>query len=361
MNLIQFFKNSFLGLNNYDKEQFYKDQFLYYRGFNTSIVVIAVLSSLSYFVSDCQLYGYFETETIIPRFIILVPLLLFLIYKQFIDNWKLEMILSHIVGHMIMWCTIWAIHFLPNRQYASDGFLILQLVILMLGFAATFEVSTVSQLLVIANILISNTFIHYEDIDLMISLGLPLAIGIACSHFVFTQSYYETYKTKKKLENLSFIDQLTDVYNRHKIDEITKDEKFINESLLPISIAIIDIDFFKKINDTYGHDNGDTVLKELASIIKATKKESDVAIRWGGEEFVIIMYRCNESQGKKQVEKIRKQVEQFNSSVHNITVSIGVSEYNGVSYKESIVMADKALYKAKELGRNQVMSFSEIK
>lgn len=351
--------NSFLNTSKEERADFYKSQFEYYKKFNRAIIIIASLASLTYFISDCQLYGYFQIETAPTRFAIIIPLIIYLIYTRLFDNWKLEMIFSHCIGHLIMWCTIFSIWFLPNRQYASDGFLIIQIVILMLGFASTFSTACISQFMVIGNILISNTFNHYEDISIMLSLGLPCALGIACAQFIFTQSYYETYTINKKLEKLSYIDQLTNAYNRHKLDEITRGGRFILDNK-DISLIIIDIDFFKKINDTFGHDKGDIVLKELAGILKNNIKSDDVLIRWGGEEFLIVLYNCNETQALKIAEKIRKKVESFISKVCRITISLGVSSYNGNDYKESINKADKALYYAKNSGRNKVVSYSEI-
>jgi len=351
--------NSFITISKKEKADFYKSQYEYYKGFNTAIVIIASLASLTYFISDCQLYGYFQVETLPTRFAIVIPLIIYVTYTRLVDKWKMEMIFSHCMGHLIMWCTIFSIWFLPNKQYASDGFLIIQIVILMLGFASTFSTACISQLMVIVNILISNIFNHYEDLNIMMSLGLPCAFGIICAQYVFTQSYYETYTMNKKLENLSYIDQLTTVYNRHKLDEITRNKKFILDNK-DISLLILDVDFFKHINDTYGHDNGDLVLKELAGILKSNIRSDDILIRWGGEEFLIILYNCNETQAIKVAEKIRRKVEQYNGKVCKLTVSIGVSMYKEVNYRDTIREADKALYKAKNSGRNKVVSYKDI-
>jgi diguanylate cyclase (GGDEF)-like protein len=355
----QYLEGTFLGLSKSDKEEFYRNQFEYYQKFNTSIIVIAVLASLTYFISDCQLFGRFAWETLIPRVSIIIPLIIFLGIRNSVD-YKLEMLMSQWVGHSIMWHTIWAIYYLTNRQYASDGFLIMQLVILMLGFASTFEVAVISQLLVIVNIIVSNSFNHYEDLSLMISLGLPCAIGIAISNFVFTQSYYTAYKANKELATASYTDQLTGMFNRHKLSEIVKEDKIETDDSKVVTIIILDIDFFKKINDTYGHDKGDIILKTLAKTIKHNTSDSDLVIRWGGEEFLIVLYDCDERKAFNTAEDIRKSVEMQDNGINKITISLGVCQYDYKSYRNTVNKADEALYYAKEHGRNQTIAYSEM-
>lgn len=353
--------NSFLRLNKSELREFNKSQYKYYEKFNFSVLFLSVVFSLTYFVSDCQLFGRFAFETILSRFSILIIYAGYLILVHRYKNFYFRMIASQIVGHSIMWCTIWSIYFLPNRQYASDGFLILQVVILMLGFASSFWVSAISQLLVIGNILISNTFNHYEDLSLMLSLGLPLASGIVLANYVFTQSYYERYEMTRELKRLSYIDQLTNIYNRHKLDDLIEDNKLKCKSFQDISVIMTDIDFFKKINDTYGHEIGDVVLQGLAKVLSTSIDSNSYAIRYGGEEFLLVLYGYNEEEAFKLAEKIRKQVEGYNNEYCKITISLGVAENNKeVDYTTVISYADKALYKAKNTGRNKTVKYSEI-
>jgi diguanylate cyclase (GGDEF)-like protein len=122
---------------------------------------------------------------------------------------------------------------------------------------------------------------------------------------------------------------------------------------------MIDIDFFKKVNDTYGHNVGDEILKEFSSTIKNELRTTDIFARWGGEEFIILFINTNINQAKIVSEKIRMVIEknQFIKNI-NITCSIGLSQYQN-SKKETInsfiQKADDALYKAKQTGRNQVI------
>jgi len=152
---------------------------------------------------------------------------------------------------------------------------------------------------------------------------------------------------KKKSE----IDPLTEIYNRGSIEKIMK--KSLKES--DGDVLVIDIDHFKRVNDTYGHQKGDLVLKKLASIIKSNIRNSDVFGRWGGEEFVIILPKTSYEDGVKIAEKLRKIVQNSDFDGLHVTISVGVSDYKkGENYKDVFKRADEALYKAKSMGRNQV-------
>ena len=127
-----------------------------------------------------------------------------------------------------------------------------------------------------------------------------------------------------------------------------------------LSILMIDIDFFKNINDTYGHAAGDIVLEEVAKIIKSCTRNADTAARYGGEEFVVMLNNTSASAAMAVAERIRKSVEEksimYDGKKINVTISIGVSSYNFdlESAKSIVERADKALYESKQNGRNRV-------
>jgi diguanylate cyclase (GGDEF)-like protein len=166
----------------------------------------------------------------------------------------------------------------------------------------------------------------------------------------------------KQLRKQSITDQLTGLNNRLKLDETLEIEynkaKRYNTNF---SIIIIDIDKFKNINDNYGHQKGDEVLKEVSLIIRDNSRLSDIAGRWGGEEFLIICCETEQKDALVLAEKIRSIIEHRNfTGVCQITASFGISGYTKDEDVEHIVYrADKALYEAKENGRNCCMS-SEI-
>ena len=159
------------------------------------------------------------------------------------------------------------------------------------------------------------------------------------------------------LKEQSMVDQLTSLYNRKKLDAIEK-SLFSHK----IGVIIFDIDNFKKINDTYGHDIGDEVLKELSSALKQQIRESDILMRWGGEEFVVILRDVdNIDIVHNLAEKLRVIIENlYVKEVEHFTCSFGVSQglvKNGKDIKDLITNADKALYVSKNSGKNRVTNY----
>lgn len=163
----------------------------------------------------------------------------------------------------------------------------------------------------------------------------------------------------EKLSIISSTDYLTKIYNRQKfLEELKENITRIKRTKENLSLAMIDIDFFKRINDTYGHNIGDLVLKQFTNIIKNELRQSDIFARWGGEEFIILFINTDINQAKVVSEKIRKSIEKtkFNH-IDKLTCSIGVSQYKNTkeeSVNSFIERSDIALYKAKTNGRNQI-------
>ncbi len=155
----------------------------------------------------------------------------------------------------------------------------------------------------------------------------------------------------------STVDELTKVYNRRALNDYL--EKLIDYSKCygePLSIAMVDIDYFKGINDSYGHDVGDEVLIKLSEILLRNIRKVDILARWGGEEFTILMPKINVEEAYKMLETLRKTIE--NTRVINdmrVTISVGVTELkNTDTFDDLIRRADEVLYKAKNNGRNNV-------
>jgi diguanylate cyclase (GGDEF)-like protein len=127
---------------------------------------------------------------------------------------------------------------------------------------------------------------------------------------------------------------------------------------IPLSVVLLDIDKFKKVNDTFGHQVGDTVLQEIASLLLKNVRAADTVGRWGGEEFLILCPQTTLEESANIAQKLRESIEThtFPHVVHN-TASFGVASHGKNDTKEDIVgRADKALYKAKANGRNQVIA-----
>jgi len=174
----------------------------------------------------------------------------------------------------------------------------------------------------------------------------------------------ELLETNRRLELLSITDGLTKLHNhRYFQDELTRAFEESHRYQRPLSLAMIDIDFFKKINDTYGHAVGDDVLKRTAELFRDSVRSTDLVARYGGEEFAVMMPETPLDDGVTFAEKIRRLIEetpmQTQAGPLNITVSLGVASVPHTrihSTKDLIVSADKALYRAKRNGRNQVQA-----
>jgi len=159
-----------------------------------------------------------------------------------------------------------------------------------------------------------------------------------------------------ELLRVSEIDKLTGLYNRMKIDLILEKEVKVNEKVQGIfSILLLDIDFFKKVNDTYGHLIGDETLITFSNILKNSVSKNDFTGRWGGEEFLIVLPNATSKEAQMVAEKVCLQVNnsEFKNAGH-ITCSIGISSYRpGDSGDMLIQRADLALYQVKNSGRNR--------
>jgi diguanylate cyclase (GGDEF)-like protein len=167
-----------------------------------------------------------------------------------------------------------------------------------------------------------------------------------------------------ELSNLAHIDGLTGCFNRKYIlDYLETEVKRCQKLDLPLSLIMLDLDHFKNVNDTHGHLAGDYVLKETVRLLREkVLRTSDVLGRYGGEEFCIIMSEAALRTGIDVAERIRKAIEKhdymFDGNTLIVTISAGVAQINkkDESSKDLIEAADKALYQAKESGRNKVCS-----
>lgn len=178
---------------------------------------------------------------------------------------------------------------------------------------------------------------------------------------------YETLQERnRQLQEMANRDGLTGLFNhRYFHEQLSKDflrAKRYHESL---SCALLDIDHFKKFNDTHGHQTGDVVLSTLARVIENSIRDSDLAARYGGEEFALVLYHTDGPGAFHVAERLRQMVEshevQDKGKALHVTISVGVATFPSEKIRDSkelIECADKALYKAKGKGRNRVESYS---
>lgn len=162
----------------------------------------------------------------------------------------------------------------------------------------------------------------------------------------------------KNISEVAYKDPLTQIYNRRKMKEIT-DEIFNNNLEQDIYIAIIDLDNFKKINDKYGHPDGDKVLVKLVALIQKFIKEPDMLFRYGGEEFTIIFNNKNKNEVLEILKRIKKHINDalFLNEI-KCSVSIGVAQKKD-TYENTIKLADEALYFVKQNGKNAICCENE--
>lgn len=167
-------------------------------------------------------------------------------------------------------------------------------------------------------------------------------------------------------EYLSVTDGLTGLYNRRHFN-YNIEREYLRTKRYPsdLSLALIDIDFFKNVNDTFGHQFGDYVLREISGIIEASFRKTDMIYRYGGEEIAVILTETVQENASIPLERLREKIAQhkfvYNGEETNITVSIGVSSNCAKSetLEEFIEYVDKALYEAKQEGRNRVVAYSD--
>ncbi len=181
----------------------------------------------------------------------------------------------------------------------------------------------------------------------------------------------------KTLSELSLKDPLTGVHNRRYLEERLAEihAAVVSGRLKRVGVLAVDIDFFKKVNDTYGHQAGDLVLREVAKLLGEQVRKSDVLARTGGEEFTILLPNKSERQIVARAEQIRENVAGhsfvYEGEEISVTISIGVAVHPEISLKDGreergdeisllLKAADAALYAAKEAGRNKVISAGDM-
>jgi len=194
-----------------------------------------------------------------------------------------------------------------------------------------------------------------QDLQFLSVIGYQMAASL--KHFQRFSS----------VKNMATYDTLTGLYNRRYFEErlgVEAEKSFY--SGVPLSLVMVDIDHFKKVNDTFGHTEGDQILCKISSLLKNSVRRKDTVARYGGEEFILILPEAGLEQSFVIAERIRQSVEKTLFEVEraqvNLTLSMGISNFpsHRVKSKEELIkMADQALYDAKRGGRNRVCIFAE--
>ncbi|AFG36549.1 sensor domain-containing diguanylate cyclase [Spirochaeta africana] len=163
-------------------------------------------------------------------------------------------------------------------------------------------------------------------------------------------------RDRQQLKRLARTDQLTGILNRYWFHELSDREiEAARRYGHPLSLIIFDVDHFKQVNDTYGHNVGDEVLKQLVGVVQGEIRASDVLARWGGEEFVVLLPHADAAAAGQAAEKLRAAVESADVGADGgVTISLGVAELGSEESLDAMIgRADRALYRAKQSGRNR--------
>ena len=337
-----------------EKADFYRSKCEYYQGIVELSLIVASLTTIAFVYSDYMINGSI-IPTLIPRLSILVFIAIFFIVTHFNSNSRVMVVMDFFLGHGMVITASWAAYNLVDNSNSISGIIIVNLLWLVIGFVATTRDTIINGVVFIIEICITNIFNHYANYEVILALEIPCIIGIMVVHYVMTAFYLDHYRVTQKLELAMITDPLTQVYNRHLLEKIISKNTLTNISPNEhIAVAMLDIDDFKKINDENGHYTGDLTLLYMGQKLSKETHENDYVIRYGGEEFVIILRNCDVNNACARMEQFRIDIENAKDTPVPFTISVGVSCYTG-DYSKTLQNVDAALYKAKNSGKNQVV------
>lgn len=342
------------------------------RRFFTAFAAYALNVGLSY---AAYLWGTMEWQAI-AGFLVLVPainIILYIIFRTGLNMKFRDPSLTIIQMCAAILVTMYGMYFANE----SRGVLLLvYILILIFGiyklntrsflYVSAFTLVTYGIDIALLNYFRSDTVnLNIEYLQFLVLSMVLVAFSIIGGHISLLRrnlriSRAELEKSLAIIKEMSIRDDLTGVYNRRHLMELLEHEYHrISRGGAHFSVAMLDIDHFKSVNDTYGHLTGDEVLKAASDVIRKSLRSADFCGRYGGEEFLLVMTQTNINGALLCAERIRSTIEQsrFPSLGPNfkVTVSLGVTEFTGKEdIPTMIARADKALYHAKESGRNRV-------
>ena len=249
--------------------------------------------------------------------------------------------------------------------------LIILAVVAIVGLIVMSCTSTIFAILSTSLFAIGYLFISYYVMELY-NIWIPVVMPIIAIILAFALSFLAKYLIKSRdfeyQYKLATIDGLTELYNHRYFQETLQNQIELSKRYnQPFSLIIVDIDFFKKFNDTYGHQAGDAVLKQVAQTLKKNSRTSDYVCRYGGEEMSIILPNTSAEEAVMSANRIHQAVQEKDFQLNatdtgKVTISVGVATFpdNAQTGQELIEFADKGLYYAKEHGRNQVVKIDTV-
>lgn len=352
-----------MNLNNffYSNFEFEEDETLLkfkFKMINSVLLIVAFFSLLFGLMSDLGIndIGSFHAKVDYVYSIIAVFLVIFLRFSK--ENY---IIASHILLVSSVLTFFSALINVPQDEFRIIWFyLMIFLAYILNGSKSGVFYTAVSILIILASHLFWDLKLSHIAIN---SAVLGLVIGSFLSH-VYTKKISDYEKTLHEknatLEMLAFTDGLTKIMNKRTFDEVSKNYfERLQRDGQGFSLLMLDLDNFKIINDTYGHQVGDLILMQFAETIRPLVRKSDVFARIGGEEFAILLSNSEVAGAERLAEKIHEAVKNISVQCEkksiSVTTSIGITQNKktDASFDEIVFRADNALYQAKDKGRNQ--------
>ena len=357
-------QNNFLFSSNFFKNESMEEEYTQWiqPSRRVQIRAISILTAVLYIIysqidkvvlpSDTILLATVVHLYIIPPILFLISILSF--FEKFYNKLIYLLIMAPIgatIGNLIL------ISNLENfTMYLTEIYLIIFWVFTVSGLRLLSAIFSVCIIFVL--VIISTFYLFHLPLDLSLMHFFWMLCVTSFGYlgaYLLERSSKMIFLNNKKLENLVVTDTLTGLYNRLKLDEVLEKELDRSQRFNhTFGLVIIDIDCFKDVNDTYGHQIGDKVLVEISNILKQNTRSTDILVRWGGEEFVILCLETNKEGVLNLVENIRAKVENhIFDMIGTKTISAGVTIYKKCDSVQALIKrADTALYHAKNSGRN---------
>lgn len=325
----------------------------YYQWLNTEFYLVYVVYAL-FGISTCWILGlicfYFKKNHFIQKFMPYICVW-YLCINYMISGYCIGILSPAMIAAYVNMIFLGLVLFTRDIVYST--LIPMTIVLLVLIFLSIHQLIPYAPLFSDAlnqSVLVENMFWVYS----MLIIYLPIFI---CSVLIFEVLLLQWQNRENLINEISQKDPLTGVFNRRVIDHNLKN---LHQTVQACSVILIDLDHFKAVNDGFGHDVGDHVLRRIAKVLSANVRGSDIVGRFGGEEFIMILQSKGIDQVREIAERCRKQIEAECFMIREgmnicITASFGFSVYRtGMTYEQLIKQADQALYLAKANGRNQV-------
>lgn len=340
-----------------------------------TVSVILRLNSIIMCIYFLCLLGIFLKNDEIETSILCIPCFfayIFSFYTTYLNKTRLAVFFSQFI--MVIWIISFILEF--GWDCGVQHFIF---VLLVLSFTVIYGKLKWKVVMSVAACILRLTLYAYTNVSepgIILGRGSSVMFQIINTVFIFiaitvilmifTRDSQEMEKKlvvyNEKLHVLASLDPLTGLLNRRSMSEYLekKEKEYRKGNMEHLSIALGDIDFFKKINDTYGHECGDIVLKQLAAVFKECLSGKGAISRWGGEEFLFALNRMNGDEAlvilSKMQDRLREMKIPYGDEVVKVTMTFGLSEFDFMSgIDASVNEVDKKLYRGKEAGRNRIV------